>query len=205
MSMSLSHNMHLDQRLVLVQSLPFEVAGDFSLFSLHRIRHRIPSMKVDTNVRKKLVNELFLANKEYRAKSGNNWMCITPNYLDISVDKTKKYMQEVSNSALSDFGDTDLALRLKIKFDEKVEDQNRLIKSWFVDNYDDLIYKMDKPIPYPVVMKLRSQLSLWSLENTNPFNQPIGDFLEDIAIDIGLDYRNYDSTQGLWDAIGRYS
>ena len=204
MSMSLSHRIEQTQSLVLTQKMPFEQAGDFALFSLHRIKHRIPTMKIDSSVRQKLIYEFIAGNKEYRAETGNNWMCITPNYLDGAVNETHEYIEKITNEALDSLGNPNLVARLKPRFDEKVDSQSKIMKRWFVDNYDDLIYRMDKPIPYPIVMKLRSKLSLWALENINPFSQPIGEFLEDVAKDIGLNLANYSDTFELWEDIQTY-
>ena len=207
MGLGLSLGMRQEQSLQQVIQLPFEHSGELELLSLHRIRYRIPTLQVHNSVRRKLVGELFRENAEYRRKAKNKKMCITPDGLDNSVDSTHKYLVYVMNQGIQTLPPDNPRLidHFKTAMSGQVDDQTRVIRKWFADNYDNLIYNTDSKIPYPIIMKMREKLTQWSLGETNPFDQPIEDLIEETMKSRGLNPSNYNSPEEMWAELKAYS
>ena len=194
----------LEQRLRLIMTMEYNNPGELELFSLHRIKNRINSMKIHPKVKEKLRGELIRENSEYRANSDNNWMCITPTSLDRAVDKTIDYLVGQTSLGLATVDDTKIREALERVMSRQVEDQSNVIKKWFVDNYENILYNMNGKIPFPIVRKMREQLSQWAIQHTNPFMQPIEELIEETATSLGLNPGSYDSHEDLWEELKKY-
>ena len=190
----------LRPKISLKIDLPFDISGDLELLSLHRIKNKIPSMRVHEYVRKRLISELISENSEYREIHNNKRLCITPTGLDNSVDKTYNHLKEQVDISIEPISldQVRLAERLRDKLYGKVEDQTKVIKDWFSNNYDELIYDTHSRIPYPIVMKMRERFGRWAMGSTNSFNEPIEDLIEETARTNGINPVEYASPEELW-------
>lgn len=181
--------------------LHYRDAGDLELLSLHRIRHRIDSLSVHPDVRKKLVLELMRENQSYREANDKEWYCVTPNALDRATAVTKGYLEDITRSGVMVQDNERIKAVLWKVLSGKINEQDRTIRQWFMDNYDSLIYDTNGKIPYPIVMGMRGQLSKWAIGQTNPFSQPIGEFIEETARSVGLDPEAYDGPDEIWEKL----
>jgi len=206
MSMGMSMSLRLEPRLVLTQSQAlYETSGDLELLSLHRIKNRIPTMQVHDIVKRKLVTELIRENQEYQRVAKNKKMCITPNALDNAVYATGDFLAEQRNLGLATVDDLKQRSAFERLMTKQIGVQTNVIKNWFSDNYDQLIYDMEAKIPWPIIVRMRAQLGRWALGETNPFNQPIEQLIEETASFVGLNPNNYDSSVEMWDALKKYN
>jgi len=206
MNFGLGMRLEPRQELELVQSMIlYETAGDLELLSLHRIKNRMTSMNVHTTVRVKLISELFKENQEYQRVAKNKKMCITPTGLDNAVYNTRDYLIDQMNLGLATVDDRKIQEAAKNVMSKQVENQTGIIRTWFSKNYDQLIYDMEAKIPWPIIVRMRGKLSQWALGNTNPFNQPIEELIEETAVSVGLDPEDYDTPEQIWDKLKNYS
>lgn len=204
MSLGLRLSQRASIRLEQSISLPYESVGDLELFSLHRIRKRIGFMEVHPQVRRKVGTELIRENKAYRKSSGNNWMCITPSGLDNAVYNTEDFLESQTRLGTDTIDNPTIRGLVLQKLTEKVEEQIGIVKTWFSNNYDALLYDMNGNIPYHVVKKMREKLGQWAVANTNPFQESIGSLIEEAAVSAGLNPDNYDSYEDMWKEMKNY-
>ncbi len=198
MEISLGCSLKQDIELKVEIAMPYETIGDLELLSLHRIKNRIHSLGSDSLVRKKLIGELIRVNEEYKKETGNNWMCITPSGLDEAVLGTTEYLSSQMELGISTLDDQNYKAIFKKVLGEKLDGEVNIMKNWFVKNYDNILYKVDGKIPYSVVLKMRERFSTWALNNTNPFSEPIGELIEEVALSSGINSNDYDSYKDLW-------
>ena len=168
-----------------------------------KLRPVIPTMDVHEEVKRGLCRNLIKNNTTYREESGKNWYCITLGYLDLSVEETKESIEEIAMKSLLTVDNPQLRRVIKNKFSQAVGDQDKIMKTWFSRNYDDLLYKTDGTIPYPVVVRMRDKTSQWAIGNSNPFNQPIKEFIEEVARENGLNPDDYKSYEEIWKELKR--
>jgi len=202
--MGMSMGMYQRQSLVQMLVIPCEVSGELALFSLHRIRHRIPTMKVHDKVKDKLIAELVKENSKYRKETKKNWFCITPYGLDTSVDRTEDYLVGQVNLGLATLDDPKVRQAFQNVMTRQAENQVGVIKGWFSDNYDALLYDMNGKIPFPIVRKMREKLAQWAIEKTNPFQQSLTDLIEESVVSLGLNPKSYESAEEMWKELKRY-
>ncbi len=191
MGLSLCLSQRLESRLEqrLSQSLG-ERSGDIPLFSLHRIRNMIRKKPIGigndlTNV---FIQELLKQNQQYKVDSGNDWSCLTGlNFTDAveNVDETIASHIEAANNIPEELKQQ-LSLIFE-KLEEKRLESIGKIKSWFEDNYEDLLYLKNKKIPWAVIQRLRRNLAVWSINSTNPFEENIGEMVLAVAEEQGVD------------------
>ncbi len=203
MNMSLSYKIETNQ---VMRFRMYESSGDLELFSLHRIRNKIKTLSIHPEVRRKLIEELIKENIRYRRNSGNNWMCITPQSLDNVVDNLRNYLQEKTNLGLVTLENTEVRKALEAVMARQADNQVGVIRSWFSDNYNNLLYDMQgtSKIPFPIVRKMREQLSQWAIQNTNPFSQPIDALIEETICSVGSNPWLYNSVEEMWEKLKGY-
>lgn len=194
MSMSLSNSLRMSQDF-------YEHSGQLELLSLHRIKHRIGSMEVSKGARMKLIEELVRENRDYVSRTGNDWRCITPDGLDSAVYRLVGFFNEKVNLGISTVEDGELKRALEKIFNQKVEQQTSVVRNWFSDNYDKIIYDMNSKIPYSIVRAMRARFSQWAIGQTNPFNEPIESLIDEVAVSSGLDPKKYKDSQSVWNAL----
>ena len=194
MSSSLTQRIHL--------SLPYSTAGELELLSLHRIRTRIGSMQVDAGVRDYLVKELADQNREYIKDTGKNWRCITPNGLDTAVSGLEEYLKESIDRGIATIDGKANQQELQTLLYPAIETQVTKVKTWFTEQYDNILYDTSGTIPYSVVMALRKKFSAWVMTKSNPFSEPIEGVIEEAARDQGLNPDDYDSYEDIWKKLG---
>ena len=161
-------------------------------------------MNVHQKVRRKLVSELLRENAEYRKNAGNRRMCITPDSLDNSVYETKEFLKYQAELGLGTLDDLQLKEVCRGLMQEQINNQTGIIREWFHENYEDIIYDMNSRIPWPIIVRMRERLGRWALENTNPFNESIGSLIEETMGYVGLNPDNYDSHEEMWDVLKSY-
>ncbi len=202
--MSYRQSLSQDLTYKLDLHLPFETAGDLELFSLHRIKNRIKSLKISPDLKIELVKKLLKENVEYKEDSGNDWNCITPSSLGNSVDHLVDYLTQHIDLGLQTIDDLDTRLAIEDALTTQKEEQISLVKHWFADNYDQLIYDQKGRIPFPIVKAMRNQLSIWAISNLNPFSKPIGELIEETAKSVGIDTDGYNSYEDIWNDLKDY-
>lgn len=200
LSLSQTQKQILTQRL----ELPFTSVGELELFSLHRIKNRIDSMNVHELTRKRLIGDLLRENHQYTIDTGNKWSCLTPTGLDNALGHTIDYLEEQMNLGLEAVDNDEQRAALKIVMEPHLDIQNTIMKRWFSDNYDALLYHIDSRIPYPIVMQMRRKLAIWAVEKTNQFDQPIEELIGEAARSVGLDPKNYGSNEDIWEDLKGY-
>jgi hypothetical protein len=183
-------------------SLPYETAGDLELLSLHRIRSRIGAMGVDSGVRDYLVKELADQNQAYIKETGKNWRCVTPNGLDSAVKGLEEYLKESVDRGIVTIDDTTQRKELKEALYPIINTNITTVKTWFSDNYDNILYDTTGKIPYSVVLELRKKFSKWVITKSNPFSEPIESVIGEAARSKGINPDNYDSYEDIWTALG---
>ncbi len=202
--LSMNYGLYQGQRLELRMDLPYETIGELELLSLHRVKNRINSMGVHPQVRKRLIYEFVRENQDYRTKTGKKWSCITPDSLDGAVDKVNDYLIKQVKTGIATIEDTRIRELMDRKMSEQVDVQMGIIKQWFVDNYEDILYNMERKIPYIIVKRMRETLSMWALDNINPFGQSIEKLIEDTAESIGMNIKGYGSYENIWNDLKKY-
>jgi hypothetical protein len=206
--MSLCQCLEPRMELLQLQCLPFDTSGEIELLSLHRIRSglagRLPPMDVHPQIQRKLINELLRENKLYQEEHRCKRFCITPISLDVAVNHTQDYLKGIMNQGLATLDDESRREAFRRVMTQQVNAKTDTMKTWFYDNYDSLIYNTNSKIPYPIVIKMREQLGKWALEHTNPFHQPIGILIEDTIKGIGLNPKDYDSREEMWQVLKDY-
>lgn len=157
--------------------------GDIPIYSLHRImrtmRHR--PIEINAGLRTILVDHLFQSNERYCEKFRKKWNCLTANCLAEAITDTEATLYLKVKKSIAHIDNNALSARLTAKFEEAIESNIGIIKKWFVDNSDSLIYFMIKPIPWPVIKRLQLGLSQWTVGNGSLLNQEINEAIMEIA------------------------
>ena len=202
MGMSMGMGISMYQSLKLSQDF-YEHSGQLELLSLHRIKNRIGSMEVSDKARIKLIEELVRENQDYVTQTGNNWRCITPDGLDCAVGRLNTCFYEQIDLGVSTIDNPQVKSAVKKALSIKAEQQTGLVRRWFSDRYDELIYDTSGTIPYPIVMAMRSRFSQWAIGNLSSFDEPIEDLIEEVAISSGIDSQKYEDSEAVWNALKR--
>jgi len=196
---SQKQSLELEQSLQLSQSLPLSLAsGEIELFSLHRIKNRLPNLDLHPQVRQSLINNLMRENLEYRVQGQHNRYCITPFHLDTACDKVRDYLDESSSVGLAIMEESPLKQKLAGYMHEKVKEQDSKIRNWFAANYDNLLYDTNGNIPWAVVQRLRAELQSWAVGNSSPLHVPMEEIVPQLIKEAGQDPEKYDSLEDMW-------
>lgn len=188
-------------RPVLRQSVG-ETIGDIPLLSLHRIKGMLKRqpMAVSSEVCALLQRHLVAQNQIYRADSGNDWNCLTSHNLDAAVEGVSQQLRQGNEIVRG--GSTENAVAMEKVFallEARRSETLAVIRQWFVDHYDDLAYDMSGKIPWPIVQRLRRNLSVWVSGVANAFGADIEDAILEVAKAEGL---AEDSAEDAWEAMG---
>ncbi|MDP1728972.1 MAG: hypothetical protein Q8L27_02090 [archaeon] len=202
LSLSLSPGQSLKQTIRLI--LPVSFLGELELLSLHKIKNRIHGMKVHSSTNIKLSKELIKENREYQRLNKNRRYCITPNNLDNAIDATREYLVQQMNLGLSTVEDLNLRNNFERVMQNQIQGQNKIIRTWFADNYDQILYEQECKIPFPIVRQMRAKFAQWAIGITNPFCEPIEDLMDETAKSLGINSSSYESPEELWEALKDY-
>jgi len=207
MNLSLSHSLSLEQNLKLEISLSQslgEHSGDIPIYSLHRIKNILKKSPpiISKELSTTLVRNLIEANLQYKEDSGNDWSCLTSNNLVYAIDCTSKDIESVIETGVQSCP-KEYILQLKHLQEKLIFEKDKTIETiqgWFYDNYDSLQYDMSGKIPFPIVCRLRSDLSRWITQRINPFDEDINQFVIDTAKEsLGS---KYDNAEDAWRDMG---
>ncbi len=207
MALSLSCSLAQRQSLGLTHSLtlPFETVGDLELLSLHRIKNRIDTLEVHPSTRRSLAVALIRENLDYRVQNNHNRYCVTLNHVDSAVDSTAEFLNQESEKGLATLKEEpQLYSRVSDYMKGLTQKQVSKMKGWFSDNYDVLQYDTQSSIPYPLVLKMRQSLNDWARGEQSAMSQGIGDALEDLLKEKGLDPSSYKSDVEMWEALKQF-
>lgn len=183
-----------------------------------------------TAPRDMLSRNLMEENARYRREQNHKRYCITPNGLNTAIDNTRKVYERVIGKNFDSIDDSDLGGlvsfegagnvdRLRTEFLAKPAADKRKIltdlamgptderiigvmKQWFVDNYDELIYDTNGNIPYGVVLALRKRLGKWAAGLQTDFTEPMTDIIEEVIREAGKDPDSYSSHEAMWESLG---
>ena len=200
LSCSLSQSLQLSHSLS--QSLG-ETWGDIPVYSLHKIKnllHKI-GIKISPDLQKILIETLIRANQIYREQSGNNYNCLTSNNLVWAIEQIDQSLKDLINQIATSAGqENNLAAQaLTDTLEAKRTATLNIVKDWFHDNYDRLLYDMSSHIPWPIIQKLRYSLMIWKTGAINPFVQGIEDMIIEVATAEGI---SADNAEDAWQAMG---
>ena len=200
--MQISISVQQTQQLDLEQEIRLlygETSGDIPVYSLHRIKNLIEKkgIGVHKELELALIRNLIAENSNYRRESGNDWACLTSNNLTAAIEKTEEYLEEVVQKA----ADLPKGLRDKVRnlFDQAKKKNLNLIKNWFYDNYDQILYDMERKIPWPVLKRLRKDLAIWIAGKIDPFGMDIEHMVIETACSEGISATN---SERAWEAMG---
>jgi hypothetical protein len=174
-------------------------SGDIPVYSLHRIKNMLRKnpINITGQLQKVLIEELLLQNKEYKQESGNDWSCLTSQNLVDAIEGIDKRIQCVIEQAQN--CPDEMAKVVKAITEKLLETKDMdvaKIKNWFFENYDDLLYACDGKIPWPIIRRLRSDLSLWIIRNVNPFEKDIEEMILEVAGE------KFETAEDAWVAMG---
>jgi hypothetical protein len=179
-----------------------ETSGEIPLYSLHRIKRLLKArpMPVSEQISRLLMGNLIVANQEYKEESGNDWSCLTSNNL---VDAFKATDQEIAETIdqINDIPKEYAAAKEKlfIKLHEARRQTVRVVEEWFEVNFQELLYDMNRKIPWAVVLRLRRNLGVWIATAANPFTENIEDMVLDVAAEAGIPAEN---AEDAWKSMG---
>lgn len=178
--------------------------GELELFSLHRIRHKIPGLDVHAGVRGKLIEELIRENQEYQQMYKNKKLCVPVLGVNNAIDVTTNFLIDYSLEALDTIKDSEVRLVVKDRMYPAIKIQEARMKTWFADNFDDLLYDTQGKIPFPVVLAMRKRFGEWAKGQDVNFHQPVIELLEEVASSVGLNTKAYNNYQDIWDDLKEY-
>lgn len=202
--MSLSQSLELSQSLKLELTLFLgETIGDIPVYSLHRIKNLLTKMPMSVSGEMKIIlqRQLTEAKKTYKEESGNDWNCLTSHNLIQAIDGADQEAVGIIEKSL--VGQPreciEQVAELKKHFLKLKDEQIAIIKKWFEENYDQLLYDMDGKIPWGVIQKLRRNLSVWIAGTGNLFYADIKDAIIDVARECGIETENVEDA---WRKMG---
>ncbi len=203
MSMSLCCGQALMQVPELTQGLilDYNVTGDIDLFSLHRIKHRIPTLDLHPLVRARLINEILKENAEYRKEQKNARYCLTASGVDNAVHQTVDALRTRLRGDLTRITDEDFKDQFRSVCVSAIETQDSKMRTWFADNYDNLLYDQSGKIPFPVVLAMRQRFRRWASERNFSFNEDILMFIEEVATSVGINTKKYPDYKSIWEEL----
>ena len=185
-------------------ALPYNPVGDLELFSLHRIKHRIGSLGVHPRTRGKLIQRLLEENRDYREKTQSRKLCVTMGGVESAFDDTIDYLMDKARLGLETVEDRFRREVSRKILEEAVNRQDRKIRNWFNENYENLSYDQNSKIPFPVVRLMRKRFSAWALGELGFSSESIFPLIDDAARDVGVNPDLYDSYETLWEDLRDY-
>jgi hypothetical protein len=146
-----------------------------------------------------LINE----NAKYREETSSKRMCIVPSGLDMCVNNTRDFLRSEADSGISTVAvdNPQLAEGARSLLYGQVDSQIDIVRNWFSDNYDELLYDTNGNIPFPIIMKMRGELGRWALKEISSFDRPMTELIEESIRDGGLNPKSYESHQEMWDYL----
>ncbi len=203
MGMTLSLSPSLIQRVAILSlnAVFGESSGDIPLYSLHRIRFllRKRPISVSLHITKLFLDSVIHANVQYKKETKKNWNCLTGNYFVFAIKHLDQLLEDMINSSADAANASDLQARVVATLHEQRAENIKVIKQWFSENHDELLYIMGKKIPWAVVQHLRASLNLWVLGRGNPFEEAVEDMVLDVARSQGI---NTDNAEEAWELMG---
>jgi hypothetical protein len=201
LSLEPSLRLELSTRLTLRQTLG-ETFGDIPVYSLHRIKNQMQKhpIGINENLTRMLVRNLLLANKEYKEETDNDWNCLTSNNLINAFEWMNKDVSETIEGIMNCPQEhKERMLIIKEKFQKEWDGKFEVIKQWFWNHYEDLLYNTASKIPWSIIQRLRSGLSLWISKQGNIFDLDIEEMIMKIAEESG---KKCDNAEKAWKALG---
>lgn len=182
-----------------------ETIGDIPMYSLHRIKRLLLGPQgpegVSDDMRHMLSICLIEANSKYKEESGNDWSCLTSNNLVWALERLDrkaaiavKQMKKGQPKEMRPLIDRIIMDSQRIR-----EDAMEIIKRWFDENSESILYDMNGKIPWGVVRNLRRRLSFWIASKNNPFHDDIEASIIEIAKENGVQATN---AQEAWEIMG---
>jgi dsDNA-specific endonuclease/ATPase MutS2 len=204
--MTISMSCSLRQAIEFTQSLSQtlgETWGDIPVYSLHKIKNLLKKIgiKISPDMQKLLIETLIRANQIYREQSGNNYNCLTSNNLVWAIEQIDQSLKDLIQQINANVGQENaLAAQMLTKsLEDKRSRAMEIIKNWFHDNYERLLYDMSSHIPWPIIQKLRYSLLIWKMGAINPFVQDIEEVILEVAEAQGI---QTDNAEIAWQAMG---
>lgn len=196
----------LSQQLASIQTLSQvfgDSSGDIPVYSLHRISRllRTKPMAVSPQLGLLIKRSLISANQIYKEESGNDWSCLTSSNLVEVINELENEIKVINEAGVASIP-KEFRVQIKVSrefFDKKRAECIIVVKKWFEENYNALLYDMNGKIPWPVIQRLRRNLGVWILGVTNPFDQDIGEMICEVATDAGI---TTDNPEDAWEAMG---
>ncbi len=195
----------LKQETVLTQQLSEfygETGGEIPVYSLHRIKSLLRKwpIPVSRELFDLLVRALIAQNAVYREESGNDWSCLTSNNLVAAIEAVDEALgQIVELAAQVPSEHKEAAGRVAQRLQAKRSESVQIVKDWFQEHYDDLLYAMDGKIPWAIVKRLRRFLSTWIAGAGNPFLVDVEELILEVAAEEGVSATN---PEDAWVAMG---
>jgi len=178
----------------------YQAVEDLDLFSLHRIRARIGTLNVHPTTRDSLVVNMLNENRKYREEEKCKKFCLTIGGADRSIDTTLGFLEKQANIGLSTLDNSQRPVYMEV-VQRAIDTQKTKMRTWFADNYDDILYDQSGKIPLPVILALRKSFRSWAISQTTPFQQPIEEFLDGVASEQGLNPKDFTSAEEIWNKL----
>ncbi len=178
-----------------------ETSGEIPVYSLHRIKGMMKRqpIQISDELRMLLLQNLLLANEEYKTASGNDWNCLTSNNLVDAIEATDGNLRRSIEATRLPTQYARIAERLFAKLHEGRTSNVTTIQQWFESNFDSLLYDMRSNIPWAVVCRLRRNLGYWIATKANPFGQDIEEMILEVGKENGVDT---DDPEEAWEKMG---
>lgn len=199
LSFSVTQEVRIEQKLKYSWG---ETAGDIPMYSLHRIRRMLQTQPIPLNpvLLRLLERHLVRANTEYQEKSGNNWSYLTTSDLISALEGLDDDIKEFTDGAVAEAQESGRAYeKIQQVLNARRALAVQIVKRWFDEHGDNLVYNTRKNIPWAIVKRLRASLALWVVGTANPFGQSIDDFVLEVAKEVGIDSEN---SEDAWKEMG---
>ncbi len=182
-----------------------EKVGEIPLFSLHRIKSiSSKGIKPLTNdVISTFMKILISKNIKYKKEIKRDWNCVTANHVVEAVSSFENELK-IGIRTLIPKKKVELTQVDKETIKELVARKNviiKILKEWFNENYDSLLYDTSKNIPWAIIQDLRARLNIWVFKNTNSFGDEINDVIFSVAKKSGIETENI-SAEDAWKKMG---
>jgi len=205
--MQLNTSVNLSQKIVLKHcfclSVGFgETSGDIPLYSMHRISRRLQQKppEIPDSLIRILSQSLIAANAVYRQNTGNNWNCLTSNNLVGAIGHVDRKLAGVMTvTRMRRPEDLETDQELKELLDKQRQEYLGLIKGWFKENYDELLYITNGKIPWAIIRRLERGLASWISGVINPFSEDIDQMVLMVAKEEGV---IAESPEEAWQSLG---
>lgn len=172
-----------------------ETSGEIPVYSMYRIRSQLKKAPIALQkfCLQLLWNELVKANAAYQQATGNKWNCLTSNNLIAALEKFDDVLSDMIYKRKRLVEEENLLIEAK-------NIAGKIIKDWFENNFTNLLYDMNKSIPWPILCRLRQGLHDYIIKSYNPFSISLEAMIVDVAKEKG--YENDGSVEDLWKKMG---